>query len=93
MTNEQPLTLREQLVLLAQAYGRAKKRSLATISTEFLSNGLILPRMAEGHADVTTGTFERAVLKFDKKWPIDLPWPAGIARPSLVADAKRTEAA
>lgn len=79
------LNLREQLVLLARAYGAAKRLSLSTISTTVLSNGLILSRMAEGEADVTTARLEGAMKWFSDNWPENTEWPKGIARPEKEA--------
>lgn len=87
------MNLRQQLVTLADCYLASIGRARATLSTTLLKDGKILDRLARGEADVTTVTFERAVLWFDQNWPTDLPWPAGVARPSLVAQAADTEAA
>lgn len=82
---DRSLNLREQLVLLARSYGVAKRLSLSTISTTVLSNGLILSRMADGEADVTTARLEGAMKWFSDNWPEGTPWPEGIARPEKEA--------
>jgi hypothetical protein len=87
------MTLREQLVLLADSYAAIKGLARATVSDRVLNAGHVLDRLAAGRADITTATLERAVLWFDANWPEDNPWPVDLARPSLAADARHKEAA
>ncbi len=57
------------------------------------NGGHVLDRLATQQSDVKTTTLEAAVKWFDANWPVDEPWPEGLARPSLVEDAEKIEAA
>lgn len=76
------LTLREQLVRVAEVYAGSKDLSLARISHIVLKGGHVLPRLAAGESDITTGNFEKALLWFSANWPADLAWPEGVRRPA-----------
>lgn len=51
------------------------------VSTIVLQRGATLQRIADGEADVTTGTFERAMQWFSDHWPKGADWPADVPRP------------
>lgn len=80
------MTLREQLVTIADAYGALRKIGRQRVSTLVLNRGATLDALAEGRVDVNTGTFEKAMRWFADNWPDDADWPENIDRP-------RTEAA
>lgn len=75
------MTLREQLVRLAQEYAEAKGLSLARVSAIVMNGGHVLPRLATGEVDITTTKLERAIAWFSKNWPDDRLWPAYVRRP------------
>lgn len=81
------LTLREQLVRVAEVYAEAKKLSLARVSNIVMNGGHVLPRLAAGESDITTATFEKALLWFSVNWPADLAWPEQLRRPAASEDA------
>lgn len=76
------MTLREQLILVADAFGTARKIGRQRVSTLFLNRGSTLDGLAAGAVDVTTGTFERVMARFSAEWPDGTPWPDGVSRPT-----------
>ena len=83
------LTLRSQLVTVAIRYAAAKDLKLPTVSAMVLNAGHRLGDLASEASDITTVTFEAAMRWFSERWPDDVEWPAGIARPKV----KKREAA
>lgn len=80
------MTLREQLILVANRYAHLAGLSLSRVSTIVFNDGKTLMRLqAEG--DITTTTFERAMAWFSGQWPDDAVWPEGIARPRISKEA------
>lgn len=75
------MSLKDQLLAVADAYARAVGLSRSRVSTIVLNRGATLEAIAEGRADVTTGTFEKALVWFSTRWPADLAWPEGVHRP------------
>ena len=61
------------------------------VSTIVLQRGATLQRIAEGKADVTTGTFEKAMQWFSDNWPDDTAWPDGVARPDPTGKLEAAE--
>jgi hypothetical protein len=84
------MTLREELVIVADSYGAARNIGRQRVSSIVLQRGSTLQKLADGAADVTTVTFERAMQWFSDNWPADTDWPEGVARP---APAEIVEAA
>lgn len=76
-------SLRSHIVTLADVYCAATGRSRARVSTLVLNGGARIDQIAEG-ADLTTGSYERAVSWFSDNWPEDLTWPSCVARPEKV---------
>lgn len=75
------MTLRDALISVSDTYGEAMKIGRQRVSTIVLQRGATLQRLADGEADVTTGTFERAMLWFSDNWPTGLAWPDDVPRP------------
>jgi hypothetical protein len=76
-----------QLITVADAYAAARGVSRARVSTIVFNAGLALDRIASGR-DLTTGSFERAMLWFSENWPPRAKWPAGVKRPKAVPHSK-----
>lgn len=74
------ITLREQLLTVADAYLAAGKISRTRLSTIIFNGGLALDRIAAG-GDLNTGTFEKAMQWFSTNWPEGVSWPENIDRP------------
>lgn len=74
------MTLREQLLIVADRYAEASGIGRKRVSTLVLNGGGKLDAIAQGR-DLTTGSFERAMLWFSDNWPSTVSWPQGIARP------------
>ncbi|MCA1368095.1 hypothetical protein I6F15_11850 [Bradyrhizobium sp. BRP14] len=77
------MTLREQLILVSDEFGRARGIGRQRVSTIVLNRGSTLDLLAQGRSDLNTGTFERAMLWFAENWPERAEWPAGVPRPAM----------
>lgn len=75
------MTLRESLITVFDAYVAAGRVGRARLSTIVFGSGMRFDRILEG-SDVSTGTFERAMLWLSTNWPDGAEWPAGVARPA-----------
>jgi hypothetical protein len=80
------------LLELCDAYAVRKVLTLSRISTVVFNDGKVIARLKSG-ADITVGRLEGAIKWFDAHWPDDLPWPEGLARPSLLPANPNEEAA
>lgn len=78
------MTLREQLLELSVRYGEAAKLSASRVSTIIFNDGKTLARVANG-GDVTTASFERALVWFSDHWPVDVRWPETVSRPQFAS--------
>lgn len=81
------MTLREQLILVSDEFGRARGIGRQRVSTIVLNRGSTLDLLAQGRSDLNTGTFERAMIWFSENWPDGAEWPAGVPRPILQTEA------
>lgn len=81
------IALKQQLLKVSDGYATAVGLSRARVSTIVLNRGATLDAIAGGTADVTTGTFERAMAWFSAHWPAGAAWPEGIERPAPPAEA------
>lgn len=79
------MTLREQLIKVSDIYATARGVGRQRVSTLVLNRGSTLDRLASGAADVTTGTYEAALLWFSRNWPAEVEWPLGVYRPTSEA--------
>lgn len=77
------MTLKGCLLSVADAYAAATGLSRSRISTIVLNRGATLEAIAAGKADVTTGTYEKAMSWFSSNWPETAVWPDGIERPAV----------
>ena len=80
------MTLREQLLHIADVYCRSSERSETRVSTQIFSGGLRIQKIREG-GDIGTMSFERAMAWFSDNWPSNTDWPAGIPRPEHTREA------
>lgn len=78
------MTLKAQLLLVAQAYAAASHLSESRISTVVFNDGKVLARLRSG-ADVTTARYEKAMCWFSANWPDGHNWPVQVTRPMLAA--------
>ncbi|MGV1768765.1 hypothetical protein ACQZ6B_01185 [Agrobacterium vitis] len=85
------MTLREKLILISDTYAASRGVGRQRISTLVLNRGSTLDAIADGRADVTTVTFERAMQWFSDRWPADLVWPDGVSRPDRIAIPEAAE--
>ncbi|MBB3965932.1 hypothetical protein [Rhizobium metallidurans] len=75
------MTLREQLITVSDIFAQARGIGRQRLSTIVLNRGSTLDRIADGDSDLTTGTFEKAMLYFSDNWPEGADWPASVPRP------------
>lgn len=76
------MTLKDHLLAVADAYAMARGLSRSRVSTIVLNRGATLDAIAAGTADITTGTYEKALAWFSDHWPADAAWPEAVARPA-----------
>ncbi len=81
------MTFLEQLIAVCDEYAKARGIGRQRVSTIVLNRGATLDRIAEGKSDVSTGTFEKAMLWLSMNWPAGAVWPAGVPRPSEEKEA------
>lgn len=74
------MTLRDQLLSIAEIHAEAAGISRAWLSTKLFNDGKRLDVIAAGR-DLNTRTFERAMEWFSQNWPEGAQWPEGVARP------------
>lgn len=72
---------RHELILLAETYAAATKRSVARISTLVRNDGKFFDKL-KGGAGCTMDTYQSSLRWFSQNWPADTPWPESIARPT-----------
>jgi hypothetical protein len=85
------MKLREQLILVSDRFGDARKIGRQRVSTLVLNRGATLDLIAEGRSDLTTGVFERAMQWLSDHWPADTDWPDEVPRPAQIAKLEAAE--
>ncbi len=81
------MTLREQLITVSDIFAQSRGIGRQRLSTIVLNRGSTLDRIAEGDSDLTTSTFEKAMLWFSENWPKAVAWPEDVPRPEPVSEA------
>ncbi|WP_246708042.1 hypothetical protein [Bartonella sp. HY038] len=79
------MNLREQLITVSDLYGKARGIGRMRVSTIVLNQGSKLDAIACGKSDVTTKTFEKAMVFYSQNWPDGVVWPEGILRPAIIS--------
>lgn len=81
------MKITEQLILVADAYCKAKELSTSRVSTLIFNDGKRLDAIREGK-DLYTGRFEQALVWFAEHWPEnDDTWPEAVERPVRVGSS------
>ena len=80
------MTLREQLLLISDRYCAAAGIGRKRVSTIVMNGGGKLDAIANG-SDLTTGSFEKAMLWFSANWPAGAAWPDSVMRPEAPPSA------
>lgn len=75
------MRMRDQIICVADVYGRAMGIGRKRISTIVLKRGSKLDQIAKGR-DLMTEIFERAMQWFSDNWPDGAEWPRDVPRPS-----------
>jgi hypothetical protein len=75
--------MRENLLVLAQAYATAKGRQLSTVSNEIHGNYAFLEKFSRGEVSVTLTMYFRMVDHLRRVWPAGTPWPKTSPMPKL----------
>lgn len=78
------LTLKEQLLSVANAFAHGRGLSLSRVSTMVFGDGKVISRLLDG-SDLTTARFEAAMLWFSDNWPEGVVWPSQVLRPGAAA--------
>jgi hypothetical protein len=73
--------LTRRLRLLSQAYVAATELSPATVWFRAVGDSRFLERLAAG-GSFTVRTYDRILAFFDARWPVAVPWPDSVPRPS-----------
>lgn len=82
--------LKSQLIKLCEVYGAHLGKSVSQVSNLVRGNGTFFvnlkraPRPNGKSPTCTLDTAEVIFEWFDSHWPVDLEWPEGVPRPSLV---------
>lgn len=66
---------RRNVLALADAYGRAKGWSEATVSNRFYNNGVFFRRLRAGEQSISVEKFGYILGEFARVWPEGVPWP------------------
>lgn len=74
------MTLRENLLTVADTYCSLTGLSQARVSTLALSGGRRLASIEAG-GDIGTEGYERVMQWFSDRWPDTAEWPEGVPRP------------
>lgn len=70
----------EQLLLVADAFCKAKELSTSRVSTLIFNDGKRLDHIRSG-GDLYTGRFHQALIWFSEHWPEGEAWPEAVERP------------
>lgn len=82
VVSEAKSSLIGHLLAVAASYCVATSSSFASVSKAIFGRGGHLADLENGERDISTGTYERAMLWFSDNWPEHVEWPADIARPT-----------
>lgn len=74
------MTLVSQLLIVTDAYSRARGLSQSRVATLLFNDGKKLALLRAG-GDLVTGSYERALGWLSDNWPDDTPWPHEVRRP------------
>lgn len=65
---------------LMRLYAKRRRVELSTLGRLMVSNSTVAERLAQGRVNIRT--VRRIEQWLSDRWPDDLDWPAGIARPA-----------
>lgn len=68
--------LAKNLVMLGQAYAKAKDCKLASVSRLVHGDPPALDNLATGKGSISLRKYDEAMAEFARIWPDDVPWPA-----------------
>ena len=75
--------MRQNLLVLAQAYASAKKLALTTVSKEIHGRHEFLEEYLKGNMAPTTRTYFLMLNRLRSRWPRKTPWPTTSSIPKL----------
>ncbi|MFG1262341.1 hypothetical protein [Xanthobacter aminoxidans] len=78
------MTLVSQLLIVTDAFSRARGLSQSRVATLLFNDGKKLALLRAG-GDLVTGSYERALCWLSENWPEDAPWPSEVRRPHAFA--------
>jgi hypothetical protein len=68
-------TARKNLIQIADAYGKATKRSRANISKAFYGRSNFLDEFQRGKQTLSVDKLDEMILAFREQWPEGADWP------------------
>lgn len=77
---------------LARTYAAHIGRSLFTVAARVGVHPKFFQRLEAGHG-CRVDTYAAVLVWFDRNWPDDLDWPAGVDRPSAQPSKRKRRAA
>ena len=66
---------RQELKVVAEAYGKATEKSLSWISEEIYGKATIFRDFIAGKKTMTIHKFDEVMATFRRVWPPGVPWP------------------
>lgn len=75
--------MRENLLVLAQAYADANGWALSTVSKKIHGRSEFLEKFAAGEMSTTIRTYYQMIDKLRADWPRKVPWPETASVPRL----------
>jgi len=75
---------RQEIILLAEEFGRLTRRSVARVSTMVAQQGSFIQRIRDG-GGITVDKYLAVKEWFALNWPADTAWPEGVTPPGTVS--------
>ena len=68
-------TARQNLVKIADAYGKATGLSRSGVSKAFYGRGSFLDDFRKGRQSISLDKLDSILAEFERRWPPDAEWP------------------
>ena len=66
---------RQELKAVVEAYGKATKKTLSSISEDFYGKSTFFKEFLAGDRTMTIHKFDEVMADFRRRWPHGSPWP------------------
>ena len=67
--------IRDNLILIAEAYAEAVGKSLTTVAKEFYGRGDFFENLRRGEGTISIARLETMLNRFRDEWPAGAEWP------------------